>query len=413
MKRILSLVLSLTVFFSTINVFAQFYDIDENTKTWAGEAIESLFEKGIINGYEDGSFRPEGNVTRAEFAKMLAMCFSGADNKKEFTDTKDHWAEKYIDSASGFMYCSGEEFEPDKDASRADIAYAVAKALGLEETKSDYSEKFSDFNLVKDEMKKEVASSIEKGIIVGYEDLTLRPENPVTRAEAAVIIHRALEIPEHSEDVGEEQKPQEKPPVDEEETKPQKEHIYTLYPGSDYLLIESITKTSLEIDGEEAYRLTYRLANSGEKYSSVIPYDVEVKGVRSSLETIRPGDVLLMSTAFHGYIGYLHVLASFGHDVPSFDNPYTGLGDYTCAYGKIVSVKTSGKRMIVTLDDGIETKEVIVLKGTDTNLYSSWSKGDKWSVGDTGDLDSDKGDVYAFIRFTNGVSTEIMINDVR
>jgi hypothetical protein len=413
MKRILSLVLCVTVIFSAINVFAQFDDIDDSTKTWAGEAIESLFEKGIINGYEDGSFRPEGNVTRAEFVKMLSMCFNGGESKKEFTDTKDHWAEKYIDSASGFMYCPGVEFEPDKEASRADIAYAAAKALGLEEAKSEYGEKFSDFNSVKDEMKGEISSAVKNGIIVGYEDLTLRPENPVTRAEAAVIIHRTLGISAPSEDNGEEQKPQEKPPVDEEETKPVKEHIYTLYPGSDYLLIENITKTSLEIDGEEAYRLTYRLANSNKKYSSVIPYDVEVKGLRSSVDAIRPGDVLLMSTAFHGYIGYLHVLASFGQDVPSFDDPYTGLGDYTCAYGKIVSVKSSGKRMIVTLDDGVETKEVIVLTDTDANLYSSWSKGDKWSVGDTGDLDSDYGDVYAFIRFTNGLSTEIMINDVR
>ena len=413
MKRILSLVLSLTVLFSAVNVFAQFDDIDDSTKTWAGEAIDSLFEKGIINGHEDGSFRPEGNVTRAEFVKMLALCFVAEKSEKEFADIKDHLAEKYIDSGAAYMYCPEEEFEPDKEASRADIAYAAAKALKLGQAADDYSSKFSDFATIKEEMKKEVSSAIENGIIVGYEDFTLRPENPVTRAEVAVIIHRTLKISAPSEDGGEEQKPQENPPVENEETKPQKEHIYTLYPGSDYLLIESITKTSLEIDGEEAYRLTYRMANSNEKYSSVIPYDVEVKGLRSSLESICPGDVLLMSTAFHGYIGYLHVLASFGQDVPSFDDPYTGAGDYTAAFGKVVSVNPSGRGMIVTLDDGIQTKEVIVLKNTEANLYSSWSKGDKWSIGDTGDLDSDGDDVYAFIRFTNGVSTEIMINAIR
>ena len=77
------------------------------------------------------------------------------------------------------------------------------------------------------------------------------------------------------------------------------------------------------------------------------------------------------------------------------------------------SVNPSGRGMIITLDDGIQTKEVIVLKDTEANLYSSWSKGDKWSIGDAGDLDSDGDDVYAFIRFTNGVSTEIMINAIR
>lgn len=424
MKRILSLLLILTVFFSAINVFAQFDDIDESTKTWAGEAIDTLFEKGIINGYEDGSFRPEGNVTRAEFVKMLSTCFNGRKSEKEFSDIKGHWAEKHINSAAAYMYCANEEFEPDKDASRADIAYAAAKALELGDAADDYSEYFFDFNSVKEEMKKEVSSAIEKGIILGYEDSTLRPENPVTRAEAAVIIYRTINISQESENNGEEkpeenipdsdqQKPEEKPPWQDEETKPQKEHIYTLYPGRDYILVESITKTSMEIDGDEAYRLSYRLANSEEKYSSLIPCDVEVEGIRSSLHSICPGDVLLMNTGFLGYIGYFHVVAAFGQDVPSFDSPYSGDGDYTAAYGKVERVKVTNKSMIVTLNDGVNTKDVIVKNGIDANVYSSWLRADKWSLGDTSDLDREDGDVYAFIRFTNGASTDIMINHIK
>ncbi len=412
LKKIISLILTIAIISMSLSAFALFNDIDDETSAWAGEAIDFLSDKEIINGYPDGSFRPDGNVTRAEFAKMLCLSFDGEKDAKAFNDIEGHWAEKYIDSAAAYMYCSEESFSPDTDATRADIAYAVSLALELVVEDEKTGDRFTDFSLVKDQMESAVLAAVENGIIVGYEDSALRPENPVTRAEAAVIIHRALK--QNIKEETPEQNPEVLPdPPSDETPSASAEHIYTLYPGSDYLLIESVTKTSLEIKGEEAYRLTYRLANSNEAYSSVIPGDTEVQGIRNSVDDIRPGDVLLMSTAFHGYIGHLYVLASFGDAAPSFDSPYSGEGDYTAAYGKIISVKTSGKAMILTLDDGITEKEVIVLKDTDVNLFSSWVKADKWSLGDTGDLDNDNGDVYVFIRFTNGLSTEIMANNIR
>lgn len=408
MKKIFSILLILTFVFGTINVFAQFNDIDDTTKSWAGEAIDALFEKGIINGYEDGSFRPNGNVTKAEFAKMLVVSFKVEKSEKEFTDTKDHWAEKYIDSAAGVMYCPENEFAPDSDATRADIAYAVSNALGLSKSENNYADKFSDFNLLKEDMKDAVSSAIDAGIIIGYEDSTLKPEASVTRAEASVIIHRALNL--SLKDENNEEKPEENIPEPEEN---KKEHIYTLYPGRDFILIESVTKTSLEKKGEESYRLSYRLAGSEEKYSSLVPADVEVKGLRSSVEAICPGDVLIMSTAFHGYIGHLYVLSSFGEVVPLFDSPYSGTGDYTVSYGKVTDVKPAGKTVILTVDNGVEAKEEFVLNQTDVCLYSSWAKGDKWSAGDVGDIDPENGDTYVFIRFTNGVSTDVVVNNIR
>ena len=410
MKKILSILLIVTILFSGVNVFAQFNDIDDLVKSWAGEAIDALFEKGIINGYEDGSFRPHGNVTKAEFAKMLVMSFKGGETKKEFTDTKGHWAEKYIDSAAGFMYCPESEFAPDTDATRADIAYAASKALGLSKSANNYADKFSDFNLLKEDMKEAVSSAIDAGIIIGYEDSTLKGESSVTRAEAAVIIYRALNISVKDENTQE--RPNENLPL-EDENKNEKDHIYTLYPGRDFILIENVTKTNIEKKGEECYRLTYRLANSEKKYSSLIPADVEVKGLRNSVEAICPGDVLIMSTAFHGYIGYLHVMASFDEAVPAFDSPYSDTVDYTAFYGKVIDVKSTRKAVILTIDNGSEVKDATILKTTDINLYSSWAKGDKWTLGDTGDIDLEKGDTYVFIRFTEGVSTDIVVNNIR
>ena len=120
-----------------------------------------------------------------------------------------------------------------------------------------------------------------------------------------------------------------------------------------------------------------------------------------------------MSTAFHGYIGHLYVLSSFGEVVPAFNSPYSGTGDYTVSYGKVTDVKPAGKTVILSIDNGVEVKEEIVINQTDVNLYSSWAKGDKWTLGDMGDIDAENGDTYVFIRFTNGVSTDVVVNNIR
>lgn len=54
---------------------------------------------GIISGYDDGSFRPEENITRAELAVMLYGFTKDNEPKKEFWDLKDHWAKEYIEKA--------------------------------------------------------------------------------------------------------------------------------------------------------------------------------------------------------------------------------------------------------------------------------------------------------------------------
>ena len=412
MKKTISLILTIAMTFMCVSAFAFFNDIDSDTASWAGEAINELSQKGIINGYGDGTFRPNGNVTRAEFAKMLTLSFKTDAANKTFNDTKDHWAEKYINSAASVMYNPSESFNADSDATRADIAYAVAKALGLCVKDESVSDKFSDFNLVEEEMKTIVAAAIENKVIIGYEDATLKPNNPVTRAEAAVIIFRAINssvpgevLPDKPEEIPE-------PPADE---KPSEgvEHIYTLYSGQDFLLVESVSKTNLTVKGEDAFRINYQIAATGKEYSSIIPCDVEVKGLKTSLEEIRPGDVLIVSTAFHGYIGHLYVLASFGESVPSFDSPYSGTGDYTLAYGKVTAVKESGRAAVVSVDNGIQTTDEFVLNNVDVNLYSSWSKASKWTLGDAGDIDTEKGDIYVLIRYTNGASTEVIINNIR
>lgn len=413
MKKTVCLILTFMMILSSVCVFANFNDIDSVTQSWAGEAIASLFDKGIINGYGDGTFRPEGNVTRAEFAKMLCLSFKSAASQKDFDDISSHWAESYINSAAAFMYTPDESFLPDSDATRADIAYAVSAALELVPSDASIPESLKDFDLVHEGMKDKVAAAIESKIIIGYEDFTLRPQNPVTRAEAAVIIFRALnmytsdkeDIPETDETPDENIKP-ENPPADENPNI-NTEHMYTLYPGKNLMLVKSVT-SMLDEKGEDCYRISYLLADTGEEFSSVLPQNIEVKGVKTALSSLNAGDVLMMDTAFHGYIDCLYVLASFKESIPAFSQTVAGYRDYSFSSGKITDFVSSNKAVTVTLDTGTETKEEVLLKNTQTFLYSQSARSGRWEIGDIGDLKPDTEDIYVFIRYEDGVSKEVV-----
>lgn len=403
MKKLVSMVLTFFIIMTSVCAFAKFNDIDENTLSWAGEAISALSDKGIINGYGDGTFRPDGNVTRAEFAKMLTLSFDLNGIDGSFSDINGHWAENYINSAASVMYNPEKSFMPDIAATRADIAYAAANALKLVSSDASMAGTFTDFNLIEEDMKASVLAAIENGIIIGYEDSTVRPQNPVTRAEAAVIIYRALNIKEPDK----EEVPDENNPPQEETPSADDKHIYSLYPGENLILVKSAT-TMLDEKGEESYRISYILADTGEEFSSVLPQDVEVKGVKRSLSSVDVGDVLMMDTAFHGYIDSLYALASFEGSVPAFSQTIAGYGDYTFAYGKITDFVSSNKAVTVTLDTGTETKSEVLLKNTQTFLFTQSARGGRWDIGDIGDLKPYTEDIYVFIRYKDGVSTEII-----
>lgn len=405
MKKVLIAMLSFIMLFTSVCTFARFSDVDKNTIEWAGEAIERLCDMGVINGYEDGSFRPDGNVTRAEFAKMLSLAFDLDSGNAVYDDISGHWANEYINSSAQYMYTAGSDFRPDSHASRADIAYAAADVLKLRADDESLLDKYIDADLVIEPMKANIIAAVQNGIVVGYEDLTLRPDSSVTRAEAAVIVCRAIDIISVPDDEKPIPPPADKPGSD-------KEHIYTLYPRRDLLLVTAVSNTTDNADGEDAYRLSYLIASTGEEYSSVIPADTQVRGARTNVAQIASGDVLLMDTAFLGEIGYLYVFASFDGVVPVFDTAVSAFGDYSIAYGKVTGVKKGGKSVILTVDNGLTVTDEYISPGLDANLYSPWKKNARWSLDTVGVIDPDEEDTYVFIRYTDGVATEIVISDI-
>ncbi len=166
---------------------------------WAKQEIEYLASNGIILGRGAGQFEPQGIVTRAEFAKLitavLSLDNSNAGNAFADVNTSD-WYSGYISSAvrAGIIngYSDG-TFKPNSSISRLEMAVIAGRALKLKGYKvSEDSEQylaFNDKNLIS-YGQDEIALAVQYGIINGKPGNILDPGGISTRAEAAAIIYR-------------------------------------------------------------------------------------------------------------------------------------------------------------------------------------------------------------------------------
>ena len=147
-----------------------------------------------MNGYPDGTFQPDANITRAEAAALAARLSPLYDSSKvypcHFTDTDSNaWYANVIGFVSSKGIASGDgdgTFRPDDFVTRADFSAMMAKATGLA-LRGGIS--FADVG--EHWAKGYINALAAKGVINGYADGTFRPDNAVTRAEAAKIANGA------------------------------------------------------------------------------------------------------------------------------------------------------------------------------------------------------------------------------
>lgn len=178
--------------------------LDVAADHWAKQAIHALLAKGIIDGYRDGSFRPEGSITRAEFAsllmKLLKIQGTGSISYKDIDSGT--WYYEAIAAVSSAGIASGYEdgdFKPDHTITREEAAVMTARALklvnGLQTTKTDVNTLvFNDESDISDWAKAEINTLTLQGIMNGREGNAFAPKDTTTRAEAAKMIYYILNI---------------------------------------------------------------------------------------------------------------------------------------------------------------------------------------------------------------------------
>jgi len=422
MKRIVSCLVCITFLLTSAVSFARFSDLD--SVPWAKDAINELSDKGIINGYEDGSFRPAFNVTRAEFATLLCLAFDANASTKDTFYNVNHWAKEYIVRTSDIVYNPYKTYMPDSYATRGEIAYALSNVLKLPYPTEDAKMKFSDWDKVNPEIASKLASAAQYGIIKGYENGEIRAMTNVTRAEVAVLIKRAMDYKEIYNDEAEDL-PQDNPGKEDGDNTDEKpdifdglDHIYTLYPLEKLLMVTSVSKVLSDKTGAEAWRLTYRIAGGGdEEYTSVIDdEEIEVLGTKTSVSDISVGDVFTVDMAFLTHIETIVVLASLNPDftgessmvIPTGTKTgiYGSDAEYEFIYGDLIDKKIRSKSVSFTVQNSAGTFEFNVPLTVKADRYIDGRK-NSWDTEKASSLDVDKDTVY--IRFTDGRVTEVIV----
>ena len=105
---------------------------DVKAGMWCNRAIATLTNMGIIKGYTDGSFQPNKSITRAELATIIARFAKLDVNTKTFSDITGHWAQKNIELAAGNGWINGYEdgtFRPNNNITRAETFAMINRVL--------------------------------------------------------------------------------------------------------------------------------------------------------------------------------------------------------------------------------------------------------------------------------------------
>lgn len=168
------------------------YDIESH---WAKDEINILLQKGIVSGYADLSFKPDNAVTRAEFVKLLCEAFGiTTATDVSFDDVPyDAWYQPYVKRAAGagvVMGTSNRLFSPESYITRQDASLMLWRIIKSDT--NNVSLQFSDKDKISSYASDAVAALCKAGIISGFEDFTFRPKENITRAQAAVIISKAM-----------------------------------------------------------------------------------------------------------------------------------------------------------------------------------------------------------------------------
>ncbi|SHF09234.1 S-layer homology domain-containing protein, partial [Anaerotignum propionicum] len=245
-KKALSMALAAALAIAPVSAFAASNDIRGH---WAERTITQWQDKGLIGGYQDGTFKPDKPATRAEFARIMNQAL-GLNHKGNvsFSDVSSRdWFYNDVAIAMGEQYTAGYPdgtFKPNEIITRAQAAVFIAKALGAS---GGSLASFKDASSIPAWAQGAVGGIVEKGYMSGYPDGTFRPNAVLTRAEAVSTLNRIMGV----KPVEEETKKTEKDVViDESGTKLKDQTIEGNLTISDKVGKGKVTLSNVEIKGD-------------------------------------------------------------------------------------------------------------------------------------------------------------------
>jgi len=181
--------------FVPTNVYAA--DVYDMNGHWARETVQKWIDQGAVKGYEDGTFRPENSITRAEFMSLVNSLYGyNIANDVVFKDVAaDAWYADTIGKAAAAGYIAGYPdgtIRPGSPISREEAASVLMKIMNLESNDAAGSA-FTDMSSAT-WSKGAVGAVYSAGIMAGYPDGSFQAQNNIKRAEALVALDKALMI---------------------------------------------------------------------------------------------------------------------------------------------------------------------------------------------------------------------------
>ena len=194
MGMIFTIIIGIVISLTEMGVLADSSYGDVDPGDWFYENVVSMSDLGYLNGYPDGSFRPNDSITAAEFvtvaARMKELSPLAAQNS--------HWAGGLLSAALSCGWYDWDELPPtaenyDKPICR-ELAVKVVMRAFLPKARGDYtveSAKISDFSKLDGRYYNDVIAAYSVGVTRGDENGCFNPKSPLTRAEACALITRA------------------------------------------------------------------------------------------------------------------------------------------------------------------------------------------------------------------------------
>ena len=200
MKRIFALCLSICMLLTMVpaTVYAGTSRFVDFPTGWSQEAMTAAVNNGLLVGVSDNEIKPADNLTRAEFATIVARAFGASTvaDISAYTDVpQDAWYYTYIAKAVKMEAMQGKsatEMDPEANITREEAFTALARVLVLES--SDYSSlsKFPDASEISDWAKPYLSALSAKGYVNGDHNGYVTPKANITREEFAQVMHNMI-----------------------------------------------------------------------------------------------------------------------------------------------------------------------------------------------------------------------------
>lgn len=163
---------------------------------WSRSTVEKLAKRGVAAGFEDGTFRPDAAVTRAEFAALTAKAFNlSAGGSCPFGDCAEgDWFTPFVAAAYNAGIAAGVgggAFSPNTKITREDCCVILYRALTQRQRALQGDKSFSDIAAAADYSREPISKMAANGIINGFNN-EFKPKDNATRAEACTMIYNVL-----------------------------------------------------------------------------------------------------------------------------------------------------------------------------------------------------------------------------